>query len=269
MGIGDGQQRLLQHFCFCLLAKYGPVQCLVRAVGLQNMVGGAAAQRPPPRMVPRGLPPPLERFETLYNTETAEGSGHMREAWSGQVQQHGYWGSMRDRLPLAQTESLVGEKYARGDSQSQSSEARIRVPGKKNLAIIRSGQDWLITTPEERELYLTTMHPVLEKGMDFLRDQGDEVGCYSCRFMNIIDPVTRKADKERTFGLAFFDDLASLESWCKDHPTHLAIFGGFHRYAKKLGMNVSLRVFHEVMVLEPEQQFFEYIGCHPGTGMLL
>jgi len=32
---------------------------------------------------------------------------------------------------------------------------------------------------------------------------------------------------------------------------------------------VTLRVFHEVMVLRPEQQYFEYVGCHAGTGMLV
>ena len=217
--------------------------------------------------------PTMERFETIFNTTTPEGSAHMRQGWSGEVQQHAYWGSMRDRLPLAQTDSLEGEKATADDFKASSQDTtqgrRIRVPGKKNLAVIRSGQDWLATTPHERQLYLDTMHPVLVKGMDFLRDQGDEVGCYSCRFMDIVDPSTRKTDQERTFGLAYFDDLVSLEKWCKEHPTHLAIFGGFHRYAKKLNNNLSLRVFHEVFVLEPEQQFFEYIGCHPGTGMLL
>ena len=39
--------------------------------------------------------------------------------------------------------------------------------------------------------------------------------------------------------------------------------------AGKLKGNVTLRVFHEVMVLEPEQQMFEYVACHPGTGMLV
>jgi hypothetical protein len=33
--------------------------------------------------------------------------------------------------------------------------------------IIRSGQDWSDTLPEDRKLYLETMHPVLRKGMNF------------------------------------------------------------------------------------------------------
>lgn len=216
--------------------------------------------------------PPVTRFETLFNTtNTPEGSAHMGQCMSDEVQEHGYWGSMRDRLPASQTDELVGDTVAADDFRgaSQAKAARVVVPGKNNLAVIRSGQDWLDTTPDERKLYLETMHPVLLKGMDFLRDKGKEVGCHSCRFMEIVDPVSLKADRDRTFGLAYFDDLSSLERWCKEHPTHLAIFGGFHQYARRLQNNVSLRVFHEVMVLEPVQQRFEYIACHPGTGMLM
>lgn len=222
--------------------------------------------------------PTVDRFETLHNTQEPEGAANMRDDLSGPIQEHGYWGSMRDRLPCSQTDHLVGEAAAleRGSLSNGSSGAhkngtgpprRVRVPGKTNLAVIRSGQDWAATLPEERELYLETMHPVLTKGMDFLRDHGDEVGCYSCRFMEIVDSKgTGGAD--RTFGLAFFDDLASLERWSREHPTHLAIFGGFGKYAKRLGEKMTLRVFHEVLVLEPEQQLFEYIDCHEGTGML-
>jgi hypothetical protein len=105
--------------------------------------------------------------------------------------------------------------------------------------------------------------------MDFLRDYGYKVGCYSCRFIDVVDSATGKADKDRTFGLAYFDDLYSLEGWCKEHPTHLAIFGEFHQYARKMQNNVTLRVFHEVMVLGPAQQLFEYVACHSGTGILV
>jgi hypothetical protein len=217
--------------------------------------------------------PSLDRFETLFSNQHApEGAAHMQETMSGPIQEHGYFGSMRDRLPLSQTEALKGEKWSSspvsnaGDITEQ--RRRIRVPGRQNLAIIRSGQDWLDTKPDERTLYLETLHPVLIKGMEFLRDNGDEVGCYSCRLMDVIDPVSHKADKDRTFGLAYFDDLSSLERWSKQHKTHLAIFGRFLQYAKELENNISLRLFHEVVVLTPEQQLFEYVGCHEKTGML-
>lgn len=217
--------------------------------------------------------PTTDRVETAFtNNKIPEGAAHAKDSISGPVTEHGYWGSMRDRLPLSQTDSLDGDR-ANWDAKMRENLAntlkrRIRVPGTPNLAIIRSGQDWADTNPAERKLYLNEMHPVLVKGMDFLRDHGYEVGCYSCRLMDIVDAKTAKADRDRTFGLAYFDELASLERWSKEHPTHLDIFGGFFRYAKKLDNQITLRLSHEVLVLKPEQQLFEYVGCHAATGML-
>ncbi|KAL1852801.1 hypothetical protein Daus18300_012045 [Diaporthe australafricana] len=222
--------------------------------------------------------PTADRFETVVTTAVPEGAAHMRESSSGAIKEHAYWGSMRDRLPISQTDQLLGDADA--DDQTHKTglttnggpAKRFRVPGKKNLTVIRSGQDWSAALPEERQIYLDSMQPPLIKGMEFLRDHGDEVGCFSCRFMDIVDPVTGKlgagGGTERTFALAYFDNLASLEGWSKSHKTHLAIFGQFAKYAKRLGDKMSLRLFHEVLVLEVEQQFFEYIGCHEGTGML-
>lgn len=206
---------------------------------------------------------------------------------------------MRDRMAAAQTDPLIGEKAFPNNSSSpeladkkekqkiiDTRSQRIHIPGRPNLAMIRSGQDWSNTTPHERSLYLDTMHPVLTKGMTFLRDHGSEVGCISNRFMTCTPKTpsssitsqnntttttcttTTTTTTDRTFGLAYFDDLTSLEGWSKQHRTHLDIFARFLSYAAELQNQVSLRLFHEVMVLKPEQQFFEYVGCHDGTGML-
>jgi hypothetical protein len=116
--------------------------------------------------------PTVERFEAVFsNNEASGGLAYMRENMGGPI----------------------------------------RVPGRKNLAIIRSGQDWSNTKPVERKLYLETMHPVLIKGMDFLRDNGEEVGYISNRFMEVIDPKAMTSSTDKTFGLGYFNDLASLE----------------------------------------------------------
>ena len=223
--------------------------------------------------------PSVDRLETVFSHPGApEGVAYLQESQAGPIKEHIYWGSMRDRLPVSQTDALEGTKDAPqsttsspsspSSSSSNDNNKRIRVHGQKNLAVIRSGQDVSTTLPEELELYNADLAPVLKRGMDFLRDQGDDVGCHSCRFMDVVSPATLAADKKRTFGLAYFDDLASLEAWSREHPTHLAIFGGFMQYAQRLQGNISLRLFHEVLVLTPEQQYFEYVGCHPATGML-
>ena len=222
--------------------------------------------------------PTVDRFETVFSSnadDVNEGASYMRTRMSGPIQEHVYWGSMRDRLPASQTDVLEGTKDSStckglsGDATSMKQRRRVR--GKKNLAVIRSGQDWSVTNPHERKLYLETMHPMLIKGMDFLSDNGEEVGCFSCRFMDVLDPQSLSPRIDKTFGLAYFDDLSSLEGWSKQHQTHLDIFGGFLQYAKKLhdeNLGVTLRLFHEVLVLEPKQQHFEYVGCHEKTGML-
>ena len=47
--------------------------------------------------------------------------------------------------------------------------------------MIRSGQEWTETEGRERDLYLKEMEPVLREGMNYLRDQGRPIGCYSNR----------------------------------------------------------------------------------------
>ncbi|KAG9191829.1 hypothetical protein G6011_10563 [Alternaria panax] len=220
------------------------------------------------------LCPTIDRFETVFsNPENPEGAANMQEKISGEMEEHAYWGSMRDRLAAAQDNELSGKKLSSANGSANGSRVdgnaskRVRVPGKPNLCVIRSGQDWSDTLRGERKLYLETMHPVLIEGMRFLRDEGGEVGCYAMNLWDVVDSRSFVASRERTFGLGYFDDLASLEYWSKSHQTHINIFGGFLMYAKRLNNVLSLRLFHEVYVLEPDQQFFEYIGCHAETGM--
>lgn len=219
--------------------------------------------------------PTLDRFETVFsNSQNPEGAANMQQEISDEILEHAYFGSMRDRLAAAQDDELKGgprgdeNGRAGGRTMDDKRSARMRVTGKTNLCVIRSGQDWSDTLPEERELYIKTMQPVLVEGMNFLRDEGREIGCYCMNLWDVVDSNTCKANRERTFGLGYFDDMSSLERWSKHHQTHLNIYGGFFQYAKKLDNVISLRLFHEVYVLEEGQQFFEYIGCHADTGML-
>ena len=40
------------------------------------------------------------------------------------------------------------------------------------------------------------------------------------------------------------------------------------KYLSTLGPSAKLRLYHEVTVAAANEQFFEYAGCHPRTGML-
>jgi aldoxime dehydratase len=158
---------------------------------------------------------------------------------SGEVQEHAYWGGMRDRIPLSQTDEMAPSGSARAIRDG----ARIRVIPNDNLCLIRSGQDWGDTEASERKMYLDDVEPVLREGMDFLRDSGRSIGCYANRYM-------------------------TLERWAESHPTHVRIFGAAMKYLSTLGPAAKLRLYHEVTVARADEQFFEYVNCHPQTGML-
>lgn len=211
--------------------------------------------------------PRVEHYETMFNTpDRLEGVGVVMGGMSGDIQEHGYWGSARDRIPLAQTEGLSPVGALRVAQGSPAQGARVRLAGHDNVAIIRSGQEWTDAEGKERELYLQDMEPVLREGMHFLRDQGTTIGCYSNRYMTHLDGTGKPTEK--TFGLSLWRSLGDLERWSESHATHLAIFGTFMRIVQELQFQLKLRVYHEVSVLKPDEQEYEYINCHPKTGLL-
>lgn len=208
--------------------------------------------------------PRATHFETLYSSlGQLDGVGAMLgEASADDVREHGYWGSMRDRLPASQTDALAPA----GVVSAPSTGRRRLVHGHDNVALIRSGQDWAAVRGEEKNLYEGRMEPTLAAGMDFLRDEGLSIGCYFNRYMRHVDE--RGAPLERSFGMSCWRSLADLERWAEHHPTHVAIFGEFMGIVRIMQGQLNLRLYHEVAVFAPDEQLYEYIGCHPRTGML-
>ena len=210
--------------------------------------------------------PRTTHLETLISSpDQLDGIARVFGARSEQdVQEHAYWGAMRDRLPAAQYDELApaGELRAAPDARP----ARVRVAGHDNIAIIRSGQDWSRTTGSELDLYVTEMEPTLRAGMDFLSNRGAKIGCYSNRYLQHVDP--EGAPLKRSFGLSYWRSLERMEAWAESHPTHVAIFGGFMNMVQALQGALELRLYHEVLVAKSDEQLLEYIGCHPATGML-
>jgi aldoxime dehydratase len=207
---------------------------------------------------------PNSRFETLHSgPEHLVGAAHLRETISDPILEHAYWGSMRDRIPDAALDrfetSASVEVIEKGPN-------RIVVRPNRNMAIIRSGQDLKAATGTEHEEYYAEVEPVLQKGMAFLRDDGEEVDCFDCRYMSFVDEAGKT--QPHTYGLAYFQSLESLENWAEHHPTHLAIFNAFLEFAPRYGPEMKSRYWHEVSVLPAENQFAEYINCKAGTGLL-
>ncbi|SEH56930.1 MULTISPECIES: phenylacetaldoxime dehydratase family protein [unclassified Leifsonia] len=207
--------------------------------------------------------PAATGLETLYSSNTfPEGVAQVAaDGFSADIREHGYWGSMRDRLPRSQTETLDPE----GAPSVPGGSGIIHVEPHENLAIIRSGQDWSGCEQPERDSYFGDVEPHLRAGMDFLTAGGSSIGCYANRYL-----TSTGADGgllPQTFGLSFWRSLEDLERWASSHPTHLAIFGSAMRFLQA-NAGARLRLSHEVYVLRREEQHFEYHNCHPTTGML-
>jgi aldoxime dehydratase len=209
------------------------------------------------------LRPRVERYETLFSSlGRPEGVAVLADAMSAEVQEHAYWGGMRDRIPLSQTSEMAPG----GQPQAVRDGARIRVVAHDNLCLIRSGQDWSDTEASERKMYLDDVEPVLREGMDFLRDEGVAIGCHANRYMRVLG--ADGGESEKSYGQSWWKSLAALERWAESHPTHVRIFGAAMKYLSTLVPNAKLRLYHEVTVAAADEQLFEYRDCHPQTGML-
>ncbi|SIS18857.1 aliphatic aldoxime dehydratase [Williamsia sterculiae] len=208
--------------------------------------------------------PRAEQFETLYAfTDNLPGVGAVMDDISGEINEHAYWGSMRERFPLSQTDWMESSGELVVVTGNPADGGRVVVQGHDNIALIRSGQDWREAGPEERALYLEEIQPTLQAGMDFLRDNGETVGCYSNRLVQNIDLDGNLLDE--TYNIGHWRSLEKLERWAESHPTHLRIFTTFFKVVADLD---KLRLYHEVSVSDGANQIFEYLNCHPSTGMM-
>lgn len=206
---------------------------------------------------------PMERFETLHSgPDHVVGISNARNGLSDPIDRHAYWGGMRDRIPASSDNRFDAE----GDVEIiEKSLNHIIVTPNMNLAIIRSGQDLSKAKGKERKEYFADIEPVLKTGMDFLRDKGQGINCYDCRFMRFIHEDGTPQD--HTYGFSYFRSLEDLEKWAEFHPTHLAIFNSFMEFAPGYGPDMQSRFWHEVSVLPAKNQFAEYINCAKGTGL--
>lgn len=205
------------------------------------------------------------RFETMFSSQHPAGMTVAGQGLTDEVENHAYWGSMRDRIPASDHDAFTGSLTTAKPviDQPTSGRHRLRLPA--NLAMIRSGQDWRSCGEAEREYYLRDVHPVMIAGMNFLRDNREESGCLSCRFMTSHDEDN---SGQVTFGSAVFQDLADLEAWAEKHPTHVAIFGAFLKMVRAFKGVLDLQLWHEVVIVDGPRSIYEYLNCTPESGLL-
>ena len=211
--------------------------------------------------------PRQETYETLFSSnDRPEGVAMLAAGMSGMVQEHAYWGGARDRMPASQVDAMQPVGQPSVDVGGGTLGRRIRVAPHENLCLIRSGQDWGDTDDAERAMYFGSVEPALREGMDFLRDSARRIGCWDNRYMDVVEADGTPTSK--SFAMSWWRGLAELERWAESHPTHVEIFAAAMRHLSTLGPAARLRLYHEVTVARAADQRFEYLNCHPGTGML-
>ena len=184
------------------------------------------------------------------------------------VDESGYWGAARDRIPASAFNELKGETTSpfayteRTNTRGQ----LINLDLPKNTCIIRSGVSWADCGPEQHDSYNTNIKPKLDLGMDYLRDNPEESGCLNLRQVDVIDDGGTPMPEGYSMG--HFQSLAHLEKWAHEHPTHLAIYTRALAERTKYQDKLELRTYHEVFVLDQETDF-RYLNCHGKTGCLL
>lgn len=87
---------------------------------------------------------------------------------------------------------------------------------------------------------MSTIHPVLVKGMHFPTREGALSGCFSNWSMEVLDTADFLKPTDKTFVLGYFDEAPSLKHWGKQHKTHLGMFAPFGECAAELQNHVQL-----------------------------
>jgi len=210
---------------------------------------------------------PPERLENNYSKPDYK-VGFARYEPSGFVghEETGYWGAMRDRIPLSAADPFDPPAGTMMRPQPWRGPGRWRVELPGNLAVIRSGQHWEDCEGEQLDNYLRNLQPALDAGMRHLVETPMISGCCSLRYMQNIGPDG--SPRRESCGLGHFLSLAHLEAWAEAHPTHHAIYHRAIDTAKRYGAGRQLRTWHEVFVLPTGGQEFEYVNCHESTGLL-
>ncbi|ORY24484.1 heme-containing dehydratase protein [Naematelia encephala] len=211
---------------------------------------------------------PADRFETIYWLDYQRALSADANVQLYPTPFCGYYGAMRDRIPLSAVDKLdpgpVASPILKGRDTTRS---RWRVRPPNNLAVIRSAYSWGLMDEEQKLDFDHKLAPPLARGMTFLKENADTSGCISIRTQITTD--AQGHDEPEAHVTAYFLSLDYMERWSEMHKTHAAIFGAAMQRYRHYGDRNQLRTWHEVFVLpDDREQLFEYTNCHSGTGLL-
>ncbi|MDX3001722.1 phenylacetaldoxime dehydratase family protein [Kribbella solani] len=211
---------------------------------------------------------PPDRLETIASKPGhVFGLGRAPGTLMRHTTTNGYYGAARDRFPVSAVDPLEpAEPHVRRTRPVHSAKRRLRAECGHNTVVIRSGQLWESATGDQLDDYVNELQPKLLAGMRHLVDHADSEGTLSLRITTNLDKETLQPRRE-TSVYAHFASLEHLERWAKTHQTHARIYAHAIRKQQEYGDKRSVVTWHEVFVL-PRTAAFEYVNCHPGTGIL-
>ncbi|WP_206996913.1 phenylacetaldoxime dehydratase family protein [Trinickia mobilis] len=211
---------------------------------------------------------PYDRMETIFSEPYYHaGLARTRQAALEPMYTAGYFGAMRDRLPISAIDPLnspYGETTPEGN-YAGGPVRRVRVDVPPNVVSIRSGQVWQKAEGEQLDDYYQNLQPKLETGMAYLKEHPETTGYLSLRAIVHLDKDGQELRETSKHG--YFLALAQLERWAAEHKSHLDIFKHALAMRRKYGADRQVVTWHEVFVLGTTPSL-EYINCHPGTGLL-
>ncbi|RLM00341.1 hypothetical protein CFD26_108317 [Aspergillus turcosus] len=191
-----------------------------------------------------------------------------------------YWGAARDRIPASATDQFAAKEEpgktpcAAPETTPQRETRNYHVVGTNpdNLVHIRSGQFWANCAEDEAKAYEETLEPTLRAGLAYLWDNPQKSGAMGLQYLYNRPPTAPAGEEicetKESYVAGFFRNLADLEHWAKSHPSHLAIYTGAIKHAKKFGDQRKFRTWHEVSVLKHGEAHFEYVNCIGRTGVM-
>jgi len=210
----------------------------------------------------------IARLETNYSgLDYLPGLARVPGSTTAAHEVSAYWGAARDRIPDSAHDQFERAKNTAPPLTTPAG-LRERLVGSnyEHMVHIRSGQFWENCGPQESDAYRSKLKPTLEAGLAYLWQNAVDTGTIGLRYLCNLGPEGRQ--RQETCGAGFFRSLGDLEHWAESHPSHLAIFHGAIDHATAFGAGRKLRTWHEVSVLKQGEAAFEYVNCHPATGVI-
>jgi hypothetical protein len=208
---------------------------------------------------------PIPQMETSYSND--DPSWGLADQCPVHLDEyHGYFGSMRDRIPAAEDRGLPAalRGLPAADIAQQTFGRRLTISLPDNTCFIRTVQGWEDCDEQQQRDFLASMMPVYRAGVEYLRDNPRDSNCVGARLVEMLD-----ADAQiQTQTLAWFLGLEDLERWAHEHPTHHAILSGMGAFAERYDLDMQIVLGHEVYVVPEGCSHIEYSNCHPQTGFL-